>query len=131
MTEVPRDGYVGGGARRGLERPGGVREYQVDALGDEAVDYCAAVGLLSVRVLLTKDHVVLAEKFSQRVLKAARGLAEGHVFHLFADAHDIGIGVVGALTVVLGGAAGRKRERHRRRDRGREQFLVHFGYLFS
>ena len=84
-------GYLGGGAGGGLERPGGVGEYQVDALGDEAVDYRGAAVLLSERVPLGKSDAVLAEDLDERVLKAARGLAEGDVFHLFADADGIAV----------------------------------------
>ena len=58
-------GDVGGGAGGGLERIGGVGEYEVDALGHEAVYYSGAAGLLSARVLLTEDHAVLAENLDE------------------------------------------------------------------
>ena len=75
-----------------------IGEYQVDALGDEAVDYRGAAVLLSERVPLGKSDAVLAEGLDKGVLEASRGLAEGYVFHLFADADGIAVeGVVGAF----------------------------------
>ena len=119
---------LGGGAGGGLERIGGVGEYEVDAVGHEAVYYSGAAGLLSERVALRKRDAVLAENLDERVLKAARGLAEGDVFHLFADADGIAVNGVVAASLV-GCAAGGKRERQTGRKSGGEQFLVHFGFL--